>query len=320
MSRVRVIIKLGGAAITDKEQFETAKQDVIQQLAQQIANMLTCQGGAAIIVHGAGRCCCRSDIGGLQFISVQQSSECYMCACSFGHHQASQYGVAAGGISRPDVRHGFALTRQSVLKLNQLVVPCNPKFTPAAAEGLPACSVSPCLAWVTSNRHVTEHGCRGVHSLLEAGLLPVLHGDCVLDESLGCTILSGDTIVAKLAEEFKPKFVVFMTNVAGLLSCPPIEGKGVLLRHVAVTCDGAWSVSQDQSQPNFIKSQRDTTGGMAQKVKEAAQIAGRGIPVLLAQAGTKFSMQACKLGPAALKDLSWKGTSFDPPEILANCT
>lgn len=122
MSRVRVIIKLGGAAITDKEQFETAKQDVIQQLAQQIANMLTCQGGAAIIVHGAGRCCCRSDIGGLQFISVQQSSDCYMCACSFGHHQASQYGVAAGGISRPDVRHGFALTRQSVLKLNQLVL------------------------------------------------------------------------------------------------------------------------------------------------------------------------------------------------------
>ena len=141
------------------------------------------------------------------------------------------------------------------------------------------------------------------------------------------------------------------TTVAGLLSCPPIEGKGVLLRHVAVTCDGAWSVSQDQSQPNFIKSQRDTTGeismealktgrhfdamsgsrdqyrtatclagGMAQKVKEAAQIAGRGIPVLLAQAGTKFSMQACKLGPAALKDLSWKGTSFDPPERLANCT
>ena len=30
--------------------------------------------------------------------------------------------MAAGGINRPDVKHGFALTRQSVLKLNQLVV------------------------------------------------------------------------------------------------------------------------------------------------------------------------------------------------------
>ena len=30
--------------------------------------------------------------------------------------------MAAGGINRPDVQHGFALTRQSVLKLNQLVV------------------------------------------------------------------------------------------------------------------------------------------------------------------------------------------------------
>ena len=53
-------------------------------------------------------------------------------------------------------------------------------------------------------------------------------------------------------------------------------------------------------------------GGMAQKVKEAAQIAAQGIPVLLAQAGTRFSMQACKLGPAALEDPSWKGTSFEP--------
>ena len=69
MPRVRVIIKLGGAAITDKEQFETAKQGVIQQLAQQIANMLTCQGGAAIIVHGAGRCCCNLVLMGCSFFA-----------------------------------------------------------------------------------------------------------------------------------------------------------------------------------------------------------------------------------------------------------
>ena len=73
MSRVRVIIKLGGAAITDKDLFETAKQSVIEQLAQQIANMLTCQGGAAIIVHGAGRCCCKSGVSGLQLLDMQPS-------------------------------------------------------------------------------------------------------------------------------------------------------------------------------------------------------------------------------------------------------
>ena len=28
-------------------------------------------------------------------------------------------------------------------------------------------------------------------ALLAAGLLPVLHGDCVLDTALGCTVLSG---------------------------------------------------------------------------------------------------------------------------------
>lgn len=37
--------------------------------------------------------------------------------------------------------------------------------------------------------------CEGVNELLQTGFLPVLHGDCVLDEELGCTILSGDTIM-----------------------------------------------------------------------------------------------------------------------------
>lgn len=38
---------------------------------------------------------------------------------------------------------------------------------------------------------VVRHGCDAVAELLAAGLLPVLHGDAVLDTALGCTILSG---------------------------------------------------------------------------------------------------------------------------------
>lgn len=38
---------------------------------------------------------------------------------------------------------------------------------------------------------VVRHGCTAVHELLAGGLVPVLHGDAVLDGALGCTILSG---------------------------------------------------------------------------------------------------------------------------------
>ena len=31
--------------------------------------------------------------------------------------------------------------------------------------------------------------------LLQEGFVPVLHGDCVLDDAQGCAILSGDKII-----------------------------------------------------------------------------------------------------------------------------
>jgi isopentenyl phosphate kinase len=49
----------------------------------------------------------------------------------------------------------------------------------------------------------------------------VLHGDCVLDTELGCTVLGGDSIMEVLAAELKPKRVVFLTNVEGIFTKPP---------------------------------------------------------------------------------------------------
>ena len=37
--------------------------------------------------------------------------------------------------------------------------------------------------------------CERVAELLGEGFIPVLHGDGVLDDELGCTVLSGDKII-----------------------------------------------------------------------------------------------------------------------------
>lgn len=104
---------------------------------------------------------------------------------SFGHQTAAAAGVAAGGIhTSAAVCRGFAATRASVTKLNQLVVQA------LLAAGLPAVGLSPCGAWTTRRRAVVADGCGAVAALLHAGLVPVLHGDAVLDEELGCTIVS----------------------------------------------------------------------------------------------------------------------------------
>ena len=43
-----------------------------------------------------------------------------------------------------------------------------------------------------------EAGLTHIEELLDAGLTPVLHGDAVLDEVQGCSILSGDTLMVLL--------------------------------------------------------------------------------------------------------------------------
>jgi len=49
---------------------------------------------------------------------------------------------------------------------------------------------------------VTQHDTQSVTNLLQAGFLPVLHGDCVLDSSKGCAILSGDTIIEVMGHKW----------------------------------------------------------------------------------------------------------------------
>ena len=61
------------------------------------------------------------------------------------------------------------------------------------------------------NRNLSRAGFDEVRALME-GKIPVLHGDVVNDAEQGCAILSGDTLVECLTEEFKPKRVVFVSG------------------------------------------------------------------------------------------------------------
>lgn len=55
--------------------------------------------------------------------------------------------------------------------------------------------LQPFGAWRTAGRKITQAGIAAIRDSLEAGYIPVLHGDCVLDSEQHCSILSGDTII-----------------------------------------------------------------------------------------------------------------------------
>lgn len=204
-SDVHCVIKLGGAAITIKDELETVNP-TLEKTIQQIVTLINENKFKVILVHGAG---------------------------SFGHFHAAEVGLHRGstsGTAPASLLLGFSKTRLSVLQLNLLVVQALVK------QGLPAVGMSPACSWVCRDRAVVADGCAQVQSLLDQGLIPVLHGDAVLDETLGVTVLGGDAIMATLCQYFKPHKAVFMVSRPPTSGCdlsrPPLAG----ILHWHVSC------------------------------------------------------------------------------------
>ena len=204
-NRGGVLVKLGGSAITSKAEFETLNHAALTSAVTAIA----CSGKRTVVLHGAG---------------------------SFGHFQAREHGISKGTADARFSWLGFGLVRESVTKLNRHVVGA------LLREGVAAVGVSPFPRWATSAKVPSDRGAsqgtREVCELLEAGLTPVLHGDAVLDDHQGCAILSGDTLMVRLAEALAPELAVFLTDVAGVYSHPPSDPGATLLRVIRVSPSG----------------------------------------------------------------------------------
>jgi isopentenyl phosphate kinase len=204
--------------------------------------------------------------------------------------------VQRGDLNTPLVKAGLVATRISVTKLNHEVV------RHFASEGIPAVGISPLSAgWCTKNKNFKEDDMMAVECTVNAGFIPVVHGDGVLDSAEGCSILSGDLIVRQLAKGLKPSFVVFLTNVPGVFDRPPSEPNAVLLKEIVVHEDCSWVIVDPPLGLNNTKmsvqitvAAHDTTGGMAGKISEAAFIAAMGIDVYIVQAGTPHALEALK--------------------------
>ncbi|KAF4724780.1 hypothetical protein FOZ63_033064 [Perkinsus olseni] len=181
---------------------------------------------------------------------------------------------------------GFVATRASVGRLNSMVVDVLVK------HGLKAVGMGSCgylwtsekkLPWYTAWGHVLSEGLSG---LLKAGIIPVMHGDCVLDDKQVCTILSGDTIFYWMCRAFKPSRGIFLTDVAGIFDKPPNEDGAKLIPRISARGDVKSSIET-------CVPAHDVTGGIKTKLASAVKVAGElGIPVYIVQAGTPSALQA----------------------------
>ncbi|XP_067650128.1 uncharacterized protein [Haliotis asinina] len=273
--KVDLVVKLGGSAITNKNELEVLKQAELDKAALLIEECVK-KNMICVVVHGAG---------------------------SFGHHQAKQYKVNSGFVlleaeEAHTARMGFCQTHKSVAKLNTLVV------NSLIQHNIAAVPCSPCSSWVTSNKKVVSTGLETLSHLLDAGFIPVMHGDTVRDTNIGGCILSGDTIIKTLCDVFTVKHVVFLTDVDGIYDRPPDQTGAVLLPCIGIEKDGSIktgsSISssdadgvtatdgKDGQTISTSTSPYDVTGGVQLKIDTARDI------VVATEGRTK--VHVCRIG------------------------
>ncbi|THG10121.1 hypothetical protein TEA_000777 [Camellia sinensis var. sinensis] len=305
---IRCIVKLGGSAITCKNELETINEENLKTVSRQLRQTMMVSDSSCGKVLGMDW----SKRPGFTETSCVVDDFCDQPALdfshfmvvhgagSFGHFQASKSGVHKGGLSRLLVKAGFVATRISVTSLNLEIVR-------ALARGTNLVTKMPLFGQIAS-ADVSM-----VAKAIDSGFVPVMHGDAVFDAAQACTILSGDVIIRHLAEQFKPEFVVFLTDVLGVYDRPPTEPNAVLLREIEVREDGSWSVVKPtlenmNKRVEITVAAHDTTGGMETKISEAAAIAKLGIDVYIVKAATSHSLRALS---GELKDNipeDWLGT------------
>jgi isopentenyl phosphate kinase len=233
-----IILKIGGSVITEKGSISRARDAEINRISNEIAAFRKDSDSQVILVHGAG---------------------------SFGHPQAMKYRLNEGFDAQ-----GAYLTHTSVKILNSRVVE---SLNNAGIHALPVHPMSACLL---ENGKLIEFQLGQIKVMLEKGIVPVLHGDVVMDRTKGASVLSGDRIIPYLAISLKASKIGAGSDVDGVL-----DEKGAVIRKITPFSflDLKKSIKGSGS--------TDVTGGMLGKVSEMLELAGKGVDSRIFNASRK---------------------------------
>lgn len=223
----RIILKLGGSVITDKSSGECRlNRETVDAIAGELARR---EDIVPVIVHGAGSC---------------------------GHPEAKEHHLDKG--LDHNNKAGIFITHRAVCNLNDEVV------NALRARGVESVGVHPLDACTAKNGRLISFDCRPVELLIENGVIPVLHGDVVMDVGQGACIVSGDQLISYFAGRLEVDRIGLATDVAGVL-----DRNGSVIRRINAADAGDLDIRGSDS--------TDVTGGMRGKIDELLHLAQRGV-------------------------------------------
>jgi len=181
--KTKVIVKIGGSFITDKNRTDSLKEDRVRRLAREINSALETGEIRLLLAHGAG---------------------------SYGHIAAKQYQAQQG--RHPEFGwQAFYQIRQDMIGMNLRLLQL------FADENLFPITVQPSAIAMARNGRLSYLDPRTIRFLMESDQIPLVHGDIVLDEKQGFTIASTEDQIQKLSEYILFQRIVLISDVPGVL-------------------------------------------------------------------------------------------------------
>ena len=264
-----VILKIGGSVITNKDsnRFEI-RRDEIGRIASEIGAARAARPMRLVLVHGAG---------------------------PFGHTMVTNYGIAEG-VGVPKGIEGFVRTHNSMQDLKYVLM-CILRD-----KGLLGFPIQPSACIRQKRRELISFDTAIIAGLLDLddGIVPILYGDMVLDESIGASVVSGDAIVAHLAPALRADRVLMGTDVEGVFegdpktdpaaaSIPTISAEN--LDRVMESVRGATTVDVTGGMQKKLIEIRDKLGGIGVKIFDALAPGNVERALLGRQVGTEISLR-----------------------------
>jgi len=234
-----IILKIGGSCITYKDQSEARlRRNFLKRMACEVASALHTRNISLIIVHGGG---------------------------GVTHPLLDFYDLAT------KLKTGIVSTKQeknSAAKIHVAMNELNNRVTQALQmKDIPAWPIQTSAIAYSSHEDIPALFLDTIRVALELGIVPVLHGDLVLDDKKGSRIFSGDALACMLSRDLSAERLLFLSDVQGIYTShkdissttPPLD---------------TYLVSDEEDETSITGRLNgiDHSGGMREKVRAIKNI------------------------------------------------
>lgn len=245
------LVKWGGSLLTDKRGHEALRAERLAALAAELAAARAAGAPPVLLGHGGG---------------------------SFGHAAAARHGLNRGPLSDAAGWEGACRTQDRAAALHRHVIAA------LHAAGLPAWSLPP-SAWLLAGggrprgAGAPAAGLPALDAALDAALaagergelLPVVHGDVVLDAEWGASIASTEAVFEVVAA----RLAASGRRVARAIWLGETDG---LLDAAGATRPRLTAEQAEEAAASAVGAAgTDVTGGMRHRLEAAARLARAGI-------------------------------------------